>query len=164
MPSDYDALLSSLEAHGQSHLLHFWQRLSESERNSLTADIAEIDVEQSLDFFRQAMQAESEDNSESLESRMKPVPEQACGFASTSTPEQLDALESKGLELISEGKVATLLLAGGQGTRLGVIYPKGMYDIGLPSHKTLYQLQAEKILRLQNLADELTGKKSVIPW
>jgi UDP-N-acetylglucosamine/UDP-N-acetylgalactosamine diphosphorylase len=103
-------------------------------------------VEQSLEFFRQAMQAESEDNSKSLEDRMKPVPDRWCGYASRSTPEQLDALESKGLELISEGKVATLLLAGGQGTRLGVIYPKGMYDIGLPSRKTLYQLQAPQRL------------------
>jgi UDP-N-acetylglucosamine/UDP-N-acetylgalactosamine diphosphorylase len=164
MPSDFDALVSSLSVHGQTHLLQFWDRLTDSERNSLTADIAEIDVERSLDFFQQAMRAELEDNSESLVSRMRPVPDSVCGFASTSSPEELDALESKGLELIAEGKVATLLLAGGQGTRLGVIYPKGMYDIGLPSHKTLYQLQAERILRLQNLAEELTGKKSTIPW
>lgn len=61
---------------------------------------------------------------------------------------------SDGLELIADGEVAVLVLAGGQGTRLGPGAPavKGMLELNLPEPRSLFQLQAERLLLIQKIA------------
>jgi UDP-N-acetylglucosamine/UDP-N-acetylgalactosamine diphosphorylase len=55
--------------------------------------------------------------------------------------------EEKGKELLAEGRVCCLTVAGGQGTRLGFDGPKGSYPIGPVSGRPLFAYFAQNILR-----------------
>lgn len=69
-----------------------------------------------------------------------------------------------GLRALAEGKVALILLAGGQGTRLSSNNPKGMFDIGLPSKRSLFQIQAERLLNLCRKISAKCSQPIFIPW
>ena len=88
------------------------------------------------------------------------TPIDSSKMASTMTNSQEERYEWRriGMEAISKSEVGVILLSGGQGTRLGSDSPKALFDIGLPSKKTLLQMQAEKIKKLETM----TGGK--LPW
>ncbi|XP_063234175.1 UDP-N-acetylhexosamine pyrophosphorylase [Bacillus rossius redtenbacheri] len=160
---DAELLKKELAPHGQEHLVRFWGELSEAEREQLCADVRAVDVAEVVEYFRRTQETSRTDQ-QKLDDRMKPIPPHIHGSAVRSGPREIAAYEAEGLLQVSRGKVGVLLMAGGQGTRLGVTYPKGMYDVGLPSHKTLYQLQAERILRLEELAYSRTGRRGSVAW
>ncbi|XP_037076480.1 UDP-N-acetylhexosamine pyrophosphorylase-like isoform X2 [Pollicipes pollicipes] len=153
---DVDSLRADLEKVGQEHVLRFWSDLEPQRQRKLYNDLRGIDLPEVNAFYRSTLE-EAEDQ-EKLDDRLKPVPADVFGSVVRSSPEELQRYNDVGLEAVSRGEVGVLLLAGGQGTRLGVSYPKGMYDVGLPSRKTLYQLQSERVRRLQRLAAERTGR------
>lgn len=81
-------------------------------------------------------------------------------FETLAESEKADRLNwmDVGLEAIANGQVSAIVLAGGQGTRLGFSGPKGCYDIGLTSGASLFELFAQRLLRLGKLAAEKKGK------
>lgn len=97
---------------------------------------------------------------------MEPI--ESFGSVASAPPDESARWFKTGLTAVKDGKVAVVVLCGGQGTRLGFDGPKGMYDIGLPSGKTLFQLQAERLLRVCALAEAGgsggNGGAPRIPW
>ena len=63
-----------------------------------------------------------------------------------------------GEEAIKQGKLAVVTMAGGQGTRLGHSGPKGTYDIGLASHKSIFEILCD------NLKEAKEKYHVDIPW
>lgn len=158
----YDNFFENLNSHGQGHLLKYWPELSEKEREQLISDLKKIDFAEVNDLFRRANDT-SKVIAEKVED-LKPIPDSHYEAVPNLSNEKIEEYESIGLKEISDGKVGVLLLAGGQATRLGFGHPKGMYDVGLPSKKTLFQIQAERIVRVQQMAAEKFGKEGKITW
>ena len=162
----YETILKRYEAAGQGHLLQFWPKLSESERESLLAQLADIDIERVNRIYQKSVGSEKQAAEAQGKDVIEPLPEDAASSIIGECKYETEWREA-GLQAIARGEVGVLLMAGGQGTRLGSSAPKGCYDIGLPSHKPLFQYQAERISRLQTVAEQTAGKPAgsvVIPW
>lgn len=61
-------------------------------------------------------------------------------------------LAEQGRALLAAGRVATVLLAGGQGTRLGFPGPKGTFVLGPEPDRTLYAVLLERVLAVSRVA------------
>ena len=143
-------IIETLNAAGQQELATHLETLSGEARKLLERDIASQDWEELKALYTEKSNASLEDN---VSADLKPMP-----FKIAEDDLKYNYWKEIGEMLLGKGKVAAFLVAGGQGSRLGFDGPKGMFDIGLPSHKSLFQLQAE---RLQNLSAQVGHP---IPW
>ena len=120
----------------QEHLLKHWKKLGKKEREALLAQIAAIEPESVL-RCRDALGKGAE------------VPDSSKGKApkvAVLKGKKLAEARAAGEVELSEGRVAALLVAGGQGSRLGYDGPKGCYEIGPITNAPLFYFHARKIL------------------
>lgn len=150
---DQAHLRSRYQAAGQDHVFDYFESLSESEKGLLLEQLNDIEVE-ALSSLLEAAQQGSLANVE--EDAIAPFSKHV---GRTTNTQEASAAHQMGMSAIRDGKVAALVLAGGQGTRLGFSGPKGMYNIGLPSGKALFQLLAERLKRLQALSSKISSDK-----
>ena len=141
------AEVERLRRHQQEHVLHWWDELAPALRQSLAAQIADIDFEQ---LSRLTMPAKSdaayEEPAAQRASRAVP-PAQLVRVPRNDQEGQIWADARKaGAELLQAGRVGVILVAGGEGTRLGFPHPKGQFTIGPVSGKPLFQLLAEQVV------------------
>ncbi|MCJ1309467.1 UDP-N-acetylglucosamine pyrophosphorylase [Agyrium rufum] len=147
----------------QDHLFTFYDTLSKEDKATLFDQLVGFDPKHINDLAEKALKSPAK--SDDQKAKLEPLPESAVASIFDSEADDIESWYQKGLDLVAEGKVAVVLMAGGQGTRLGSSAPKGCFDIGLPSGKSLFQLQAERIRKVQQLAEKKCGKQNLaVPW
>jgi len=120
----------------QEHVLAYWKKLSKFEQQKLLEQIAKIDVKD----IRYCQTALKHGGAVADSSRgVAPKVAELKGVA-------LKKAISAGEKELSAGRVAALLVAGGQGSRLGYDGPKGCYSIGTITGAPLFYFHARKIL------------------
>lgn len=144
------SLQARFEQAGQGHVFQGWASLSAEEQSALLSEAGQIDLAQIEQLYRDLVvgHADSGEPDASLE----PVDRELLVDREALPASAKAELSELGLDLIREGRVAVVVLAGGQGTRLGSDRPKGEFDIGLPSGKSIFQILTERFLKAQRLA------------
>jgi len=126
-------LVARLRAHNQDHILLVWDSLEAAARAELARQLAAFDFAELESLRKQAHRPP-----EPLPEGITPIPITPAAFAKEERAIGEDALR--------RGEVAALLVAGGQGTRLGSLVPKGMFPAGAVSESPLYEIHAHKVL------------------
>lgn len=118
---------------GQEQLLEYYGELSAAEKKELLDDIKNTDFS-ILDNIGKETRAKREN--------LSPADAVTIGQIARRRPQ----FEEVGLKLLREGKVGAVLLAGGQGSRLGFNKPKGMFDMGITRHISIFGLQMKNVV------------------
>lgn len=165
--SELDQLKEKYTQAKQEQVFAFYDTLDIAEKAALYEQLSGFDPEYINKITEKALNPPKTQDADK-ETGLEPLPESATASILDSKAEDIEKWYQSGLDLIAENKVAVVLMAGGQGTRLGSSAPKGCFNIGLPSEKSLFQIQAERIRRVQKLAHKKAGfaadKQVVVPW
>ena len=132
--------------------MRFWNELEPSDQLRLAEQILGLDLINLNNLFKDAQVKRSSD------SKTETIDPENIASTFSSSAEEREGWKKMGMESISKSEVGVILLSGGQATRLEADAPKALFDIGLQSRKTLLQVQAEKIQKLESLSG---GK---LPW
>jgi UDP-N-acetylglucosamine/UDP-N-acetylgalactosamine diphosphorylase len=137
------SLEKQLAEYSQQHLLAFWDELSDVKRRGLAEQIAQVDFAEVAELMNRQHQAA---DFAALAGRA----ETPAAFRLGANDNQFTAAEAReaGAEALARGDVGAILVAGGQGTRLGFPHPKGMFPIGPVSGAPLFQVLFEKLLAI----------------
>jgi UDP-N-acetylglucosamine/UDP-N-acetylgalactosamine diphosphorylase len=148
------ALEGRLAAAGQEHLSDLVRAAAPDEARALLAQVEELDLGLLRRLVDELVLAEQQAHrlGHIEPPETVPLPTDELGGARRAEA------AAEGEAALREGRVALVLLAGGQGTRLGFDGPKGNYPFGPITGRTLFAHHAAKVaaLRARHGAD--------LPW
>ena len=129
---------NTLKRIGQEQILRYWGELNESEKKSLEAQVRGTDWS--------VLENLAHPENLSGKGKIEPI----SGLRAKEIEGRREEFFALGNEAIKKGKVGAVLLAGGQGTRLGTDAPKGTFDIGITRPLYIFQQQIENLLEVTN--------------
>ena len=135
---EYKEALKKLEHYGQEHLLKHYNQLSDEKKAYIIRQIKNIDFDQILELY-QNIGKRKEENKEHRITNISYVDK------SKLSNEEYQKYDNIGKEIIESGKYAIVTMAGGQGTRLGYVAPKGTFKIGKGVDKSLFEALSDTI-------------------
>lgn len=139
-----------LQKYGQEHLLNSFNSLPKEKQSELLDAILTTDFKQMQKLYETTKIKATFENV-----KLEPI---AHITKADLSKEELEQYTSLGEDAIKAGKLAVVTMAGGQGTRLGHNGPKGTYDLGLDSHKSIFEILCDTM-------KEACKKYNVtIPW
>ncbi len=135
-----DKLLDKLKFYNQEHVLRYVNSLTVTETETLYQQLENVDWN-----FLESLDKRKDSDTSFIE------PINALSI------EDIERSKSEykltGLNAIKEGKLCLLLLAGGQGTRLGHDRPKGCFNMGITKEMSIFSLLMENTLEIVKEAD-----------
>ena len=123
--------------YNQPQLLAFYDKLDEEKKAELSDQISHIDFNQMENLYK-----EVGNTHKNTEEKIEPI---EYIEKSKLTLSEIEKYTKIGAEKISQGALAIVTMAGGQGTRLGHNGPKGTFMLGLNPDKSLFQILCEQI-------------------
>lgn len=120
-----------LKTHSQQHLLQSYKNWNETERKNFVRQISAIDWS-----ILESLNASNAEKGE-----IRPID----GISLREIEANRAAYKKAGKAAVKAGKVAAVLLAGGQGTRLGTSAPKGTFNIGVTRPLYIFQQLIENL-------------------
>jgi UDP-N-acetylglucosamine/UDP-N-acetylgalactosamine diphosphorylase len=128
----------------QGHIFSFWDELAAEERQDLLKQLGAIDVDQLKRLIdRHLAQTKIESPSSIVPGTVIPIPTSAEGR------EDEERSREVGEEALRAGRVAVLMVAGGQATRLGHLGPKGTIPITPVTRKSLFAVHSQRVLAIE---------------
>ena len=134
---EYNEALKKLKTYGQEQVLDRYNFLDDNKKQKLIKQIKNIDFDQIQELFIE---------------KDKKIDDKACKITnieyvdkSKLSREEYERYNKIGTKIIQEGKYAVVTMAGGQGTRLGYVSPKGTFKIGGGIDKSLFEALSDTI-------------------
>jgi UDP-N-acetylglucosamine/UDP-N-acetylgalactosamine diphosphorylase len=122
----------------QEHIVKYMQTLSEAEQREMAVHLAALDYS-----------VLSEGDIEEKRGTFAPL----SALTLSDIAKKHERYTQIGLQAIQNGKVGAVLLAGGQGSRLGFDHPKGMFRIGIDRELYIFECLINNLLDVVKQAD-----------